>query len=70
MVEPLDEELYSLRLKYQDLEERLHDLEEEFDTFVKTPWWKRLLFSLNGWPLYRLVDHPQWRPWHRWTGWG
>ena len=50
-------------ISIQHLEERLHDLEEEFDTFVRTPWWRRLMFALLGWPWYRLVDHPQWRPW-------
>ena len=53
----------------QYLEGRITQLEEEFDTFVKTPWWKRVWFFINGWPLSRLTDHPQWRPWHRWTGW-
>ena len=53
----------------QYLEGRIALLEEELDTFVKTPLWKRFWFCLNGWPTARLVDHPQWRPWHRWTGW-
>lgn len=51
----------------QRLEERIHDLEEELDTFVKTAWWKKVWFVVDGWPLYHLIDHPQWRPWHRWT---
>lgn len=53
----------------QYLEGRIQQLEEEMDTFVKTHPLKRLWFFINGWPLNRLVDRPQWRPWHKWTGW-
>ena len=66
-IDPTAEDPKSLRLRIQKLEERIHDLEEEFDTYVRTPWWKRLWFAADGWPWYRLVDHPRWRPWHRWT---
>jgi hypothetical protein len=61
--------LAALHDALSQLEDRVQQLEEEFDTIAKTPWWTRLWFGINGWPWYRLTDHPQWRPWHRWTGW-
>jgi hypothetical protein len=45
---------------------RLRRLEKEMETFVCTPWWKRVVFLLDGWPTTRLAVHPQWRPWRRW----
>lgn len=51
----------------QYLEGRIQDLEEQLDLLL-TPWWKKVWFVIQGWPLKRVVDHPQWRPWHRWTG--
>lgn len=47
----------------QFLEGRIKQLEEEMDTFVKTHPLKRLWFCFLGWPLRRIVDHPQRRPW-------
>lgn len=32
-----------------------------------SPWWRRLLFRIDGWPPWWIVaDHPMWRPWRRW----
>jgi len=58
-----DARLHELEKWISRAEARIIDLEEAMDTFVKTPWWKRLWLLFLGWPLYRLVDHPQWRPW-------
>ena len=67
IIDPTAEDGKTLRLRIQALEERVGDLEEKLYTFVEQPWWKRLWFAIDGWPLYYLIDHPQWRPWHRWT---
>jgi hypothetical protein len=32
-----------------------------------SPWWKLVLFVIDGWPLRRVVERPQWRPWRRWV---
>lgn len=49
---------------------RVSDLEAEMDMAYRTPFWKRLWFAVNGWPLRRVVeqDEQAWRPWHRWAG--
>ena len=52
----------------QYLEGRIQDLEELLDLHF-TPCWKKVWFVIQGWPLKRLVDRPQRRFWHRWTGW-
>jgi len=47
--------------------DRLRLLEKRLDT-LGTPWYRRVLFRLNGWPAWYIVaDRPAWRPWHRWT---
>ena len=47
------------------LGERIRIQEEILKTFVLTPWWKRILNVLDGWPHNRLADRRRWRPWHR-----
>lgn len=44
---------------------RVRRLEEWMDV-IETPTFKRILFALDGWPLWRVVERPQWRPWRRW----
>lgn len=62
----LDEpRLASLELNYRQLANRLRVLEDLQDVW-DTPWWKLGLFVIDGWPLRRIVDQPQWRPWRRW----
>ena len=60
-----NEELHELAKRVTGFEHRIVDLEEAVDTYIATPLLKRIWFALNGWPWYRLVDRPQWRPWHR-----
>lgn len=64
-----EEELRVIRDSLQEqmrlLEHRVHDLEEVDDTFVLTPWWKRIWFAIDGWPLHKIVERRQWRPWHK-----
>lgn len=46
---------------------RIDALEERVE-MLETPWWRRLLFAVNGWPrLPVTVDRQAWRFWHRWT---
>mgnify|MGYP001619168715 CR=1 len=66
-IDPQAEDPKSLRLRIQKLEERVGDLEEKLSCFVENVWWRRIWFCLDGWPLYYLIDRPQWRPWHQWT---
>jgi hypothetical protein len=50
----------------RDHADRLRHIEKMLDT-LDTPWWKRLLFRLDGWPpWYRVARAPAWRPWRRW----
>lgn len=51
--------------RVQELERRVRRMEDMYDTY-DTPAWKRLLFVLDGWPLWRIVERPQRRPWRRW----
>lgn len=59
-----DAEIESLKKRVNQLEQQNVELHEMIDT-LWTPWWKKLWFLIDGWPLYRLADHPSWRPWHR-----
>lgn len=55
----------SLTQRVGELERRVRALEELEDTMA-TPLYKRLIFALDGWPWWRVVARPQWRPWRRW----
>lgn len=49
------------------LADRIRTLEKQIDTHG-SPWWKRILFRIDGWPAWWVVAaRPAWRPWHRWT---
>lgn len=65
-VASLWQEVISLQTRKQELERRIREHEDIFDTFIETPLWKRILFRIDGWPARRLVDKPKWRPWRRW----
>lgn len=54
----------SIKPRLDDLEARLSDHAQRFDT-LQTPWWKRLWFALDGWPWYDLNGTQARRPWHR-----
>ncbi len=43
----------------------LHD--DEIEMAFRTPFWKRLWFRLDGWPLHRVGQTHElpWRPWRR-----
>lgn len=61
----LDAEVDSLWVNVRQLHEAVRRLQELEDT-MDTPMWKRAVFVLDGWPLFRVVERPQWRPWRRW----
>lgn len=48
------------------LQRDVRHIQKQLDT-LGTPWWKRLLFRLDGWPAWWIVaPAPAWRPWRRW----
>jgi len=56
----------SIDVRLGILTNMVSDHAQRFDT-LQTPWWKRVLFFVNGWPWYNLnADRPSPRPWHRW----
>jgi hypothetical protein len=59
----LEAEIESLKVNNKQLQNRMHFLEEVIDT-IWTPWWKKAWFVIDGWPLYRIAEKRQWRPWH------
>jgi hypothetical protein len=63
--ESLEQEVLSLRARTEELERRVSDHAQRFDT-LQTAWWRRLLFRLDGWPGQRDLNAParRWRPWH------
>jgi len=60
----LEQEVRSLTVKIEALEQIVSDHAQRFDT-LQTPLWKRLLFRLDGWPGQRDLNGSRaWRPWH------
>jgi hypothetical protein len=43
-------------------------LNKEVDMSFRTPYWKRLIFRIDGWPLHRVIHEKELpsRPWRRW----
>jgi hypothetical protein len=63
-LDSLASNIESLWVNINQLHQRTMDHEQRFDT-LQTPWWKRLLFLLDGWPWYDLnAPRRRWRPWH------
>lgn len=56
----------TLTSRVDEFQRILHIHEEEHDTFLRTPFLKRIVFWFDGWPLHEVVDAPAWRPWRRW----
>jgi len=55
----------SFEARISVLEQRLSDHDQRFDT-LQTPWWKRVIFWLDGWPWHDLnAERRSPRPWHR-----
>jgi len=54
----------SVIARVRELERTVSDHEQRFDT-LQTPFWKRVLFWLDGWPWHDLnAERRAWRPWH------
>lgn len=64
-IEEAEFHLRILTLQVSELSRRVRRMEDMYDTY-DTPAWKRLLFVIDGWPMWRIVERPQWRPWRRW----
>lgn len=64
-VEEAEIHILSLWINYKQLADRTRNLEELADVW-NSPWWKLVIFMIDGWPLRRVVKKPQWRPWRRW----
>lgn len=64
-LEDAEVHIKSLWVNVEDLQKRVRYLEKLEDIW-NTPWWKIVLFVIDGWPLRRVVRQPQWRPWRRW----
>jgi hypothetical protein len=63
--ESVDAEIDSLWVNVNQLAGRTRQLEKIHDVW-DTPWWRLVVFVVDGWPLRRVVKQPQWRPWRRW----
>jgi hypothetical protein len=55
----------SLWFNQRQTAQRVRQLEKLVDVW-DSPAWKLALFVIDGWPLRRVVQRPQWRPWRRW----
>lgn len=69
----MNPEIHDLRARLNAQESQLRALYDEVRFMQKqlatlgSPWWRRLLFRLDGWPPWWIVaDAPTWRPWRRW----
>lgn len=47
-----------------DLAGRVRLIEKMIDT-KDSPWWRRLLWRVDGWPAWYRVGPRGYRPWHR-----
>jgi hypothetical protein len=62
----LKAEVESLKVNDEQLASRVRLLEKIIDTRA-TPFWKRILFRIDGWPSWATIaDKPAWRPWRKW----
>lgn len=60
-----DPDIVSLWVNVTQHAARIRYLEKLAETHLETPWWKRILFAIDGWPLHGLAERRQYRPWHR-----
>lgn len=58
-----EQHVVSLTTRVNELERRAVDHDQRFDT-LQTPFWKRVVFWLDGWPWHDLNGTQQRRPWH------
>jgi hypothetical protein len=65
-LEDAETAINSLRLNVDQLAGRIRHLEKMLDTRA-TPFYRRVVFRLDGWPSWPYVAlRPAWRPWRRW----
>jgi hypothetical protein len=61
---PAPSSLEDLTTRVAQLERMVSDHDQRFST-LQTPFWKRMWFSIDGWPWYDLNGIQKRRPWHR-----
>lgn len=64
-VEEAEIHVRNLAFRVRALERQVRAHQNLVET-MDTPLWKKAIFVLDGWPLFRVVKRPQWRPWRRW----
>lgn len=64
-IEEAEVHIRSWAVRIHQLERTVRTQQKLIDT-MDTPLWKKMIFILDGWPLFRVVSKPQWRPWHQW----
>ena len=62
----VDPVVSSLQAQITELARQLRIVQKQIDTHG-SPWWKRILFRIDGWPAWWIIARdPDWRPWRRW----
>lgn len=65
-LENLSRQIAAQDAQIQGLYAEVSHMQKQLST-LGSPWWRRLLFRLDGWPPWWVVaDNPAWRPWRRW----
>lgn len=64
----LEADVGSLQQAVTSLYIELRQAQMELIVLCRSPWWKKLWWAFNGWPIDRLADKPTHRFWHRWFG--
>lgn len=60
----VEAEIANLKANLLQVQRDVSDHAQRFET-LQTPFWKRLLFWLDGWPWHDLnASARHWRPWH------
>jgi hypothetical protein len=53
------------RALFDGLERRVQYVENLIDTYLHSPWWKRVWFVWMGWPADAIASQPRKRWWRR-----
>lgn len=65
-IEDADVVARSHQVQIDALADRIRHVEKQLDTHG-SPWWRRIIFRLDGWPAWWVVARePADRPWRRW----
>jgi chorismate-pyruvate lyase len=65
-IDQLNVRINALQQQFLTLHEEVRHMQKQLST-LGSPWWRRVLFRLDGWPPWWIVaERPKWRPWRRW----